>query len=258
MSEPTSPWLSVVTVVKDDDSGFARTADSLQQQVLDGVEWVVVDSSRDRDAVPSLIADRSVPARYSWTPPSGVYPAMNTGLAEAAGQYVYFLNAGDCLHDPGVLGHVRLIVDEHRPVWLYGQVCFVAPDGDRVTPAPFDYQAERRAHFSRGRFPAHQGTIVAISHLRAIGGFDESYRIVADYAAFLRLTQIADPAQTDAVLADFHTGGVSSTDWRASIREFHRARQEVLQLTGSAAAVERLNTASQEARMTVARWLGRV
>jgi hypothetical protein len=42
-----TPWLSVITVVKDDAEGFARTAASLSQQNLEGVEYIVVDSSTD-------------------------------------------------------------------------------------------------------------------------------------------------------------------------------------------------------------------
>jgi len=45
----TAPWLSVVSVVKDDLLGLARTLRSLSQQDRTDVELVVVDSSADRD-----------------------------------------------------------------------------------------------------------------------------------------------------------------------------------------------------------------
>ena len=40
-----APWLSVITVVKDDNAGLLATLASLKSQNLDGVEHVVVDSS---------------------------------------------------------------------------------------------------------------------------------------------------------------------------------------------------------------------
>ena len=46
---PTGPWLSIITVVKDDPEGFARTAESIAGQNLKGVEWVVIDGSGKLD-----------------------------------------------------------------------------------------------------------------------------------------------------------------------------------------------------------------
>lgn len=258
MQESTQPWLSIVTVVKDDAGGFARTAASLSGQDIDGVEWVVIDSSGDRAQIPGLMDQVALADPiYRWTTPGGVYPAMNAGLEEASGRYCYFLNAGDCLSDDGVLAHVRSVIERDRPVWMYGQVCFVSPDGQRVTPPAFDYEAESRAHFSRGRFPPHQGTVASTPALRSMGGFDVSYRIAADYAAFLRLSRLAPPAETTRTLADFYVGGVSTTHWKASLVEFHRARREILHLSGGAAIRESLGTGAQFLRMQAARWLRR-
>ncbi len=97
MQDSTRPWLSIVTVVKDDVDGFRRTADSLRAQDVDGVEWVVIDSSADLGEIRAAIDAAALTAEYHWTTPAGVYPAMNAGLAEATGDYVLFLNAGDTL-----------------------------------------------------------------------------------------------------------------------------------------------------------------
>jgi hypothetical protein len=78
--------------------------------------------------------------------------------------------------------------------------------------------------------------------LEQIGGFDTSYRIAADYAAFLRLSQLADPLIVDYVIAEFFEGGVSSVNWQESFREFHRARRSILQPTGTAALREQFET----------------
>ncbi len=255
---PDDPWLTIVTVVKDDPPGFDRTSASISEQELDGVEWVVVDGSEDPEAVPAAIsATPLLTARYRWTEPAGVYPAMNAGLADATGTYILFLNAGDTLHGSGALATVRDIVIQDDPVWMYGQVSFISPRGDAVIPPSFDYQHEKAASFSRGRFPPHQGTVVRASALREVGGFDTTYRIVADYAAFLRISLLADPATTSAVIADFYEGGVSSTAWRSSLREFHRARREILRPTGLAGFRERWETGTQFVRMSAVRALRR-
>jgi glycosyltransferase involved in cell wall biosynthesis len=235
-------WLSVVTVVKDDLEGFARSLASLREQDLDGVEWVVVDGSLDTAAVPAMLATSGAPAAvYRHETPRGIYPAMNSAIELASGDVVYFLNAGDTLASSNVLTRVR----EHVgvAVWAFGPVEIEEASGAVVVTPPWDYESERRTGFSRGLFPAHQGTFVRIAALRSIGQFDTSYRIAADYAVALRLSQMADPVELPFVIARFREGGTSTTRWQESFREFHRARREILRPSGLAALRERWESA---------------
>ena len=97
-----TPWLSIVTVVKDDQNGMHRTLKSLEEQDLHGTQYIVVDSSEASEDLPTLFKNIPLKADYFWQQASGIYPAMNFGLSQALGRYVYFLNAGDELL-PGVL-----------------------------------------------------------------------------------------------------------------------------------------------------------
>ena len=232
--------LSIVSVVKDDADGLAATLASIPDSP--DLEIVVVDSSSDTDAVTRAIADR--PVSYAWTPPAGVYPAMNAGIARAGGDYVYFLNAGDTLL-AGRLTQVMAILREQKPSWLYSYVAMADLAGRPVPTPRWSYDTEAHHSFSRGLFPCHQGTIVRGDVLERLGGFDTSYAIVADYQLFLRLTQMAPPAHVDLELARFAPGGVSSTQWRRAAAEFHRARREVLHPRGRAALDEVWHTRTQ-------------
>ena len=240
--------LSLITVVKDDTEGFQRTLESVTMQTMATtevacLEWLVIDGSNEQSAVPALLATANNPnARCQWSAPQGVYPAMNTGLAQATGDYVLFLNAGDELSDPTTAETIITTLQRDRPLWLFGQVCFVSENGNRVTPPPMDYAREREASFSRGRFPPHQGTIVKRQALIDNGGFDTSYRIAADYAACLRLVQQQDPVVIGETIAVFYEGGLSTNAWRESMREFHRARRDILRPRGAAAVREWVNT----------------
>lgn len=241
------PWLSVVTVVKDDRDGFARSLASLREQELDGVEWIVIDGSSDIGAIPALLEQDSSPsAVYRHEPPRGIYPAMNTALESASGDVIYFLNAGDTLVSPAVLARVREQLHASA-VWGFGPVEIEEASGSVVVTPPWDYRAEKRSGFSRGFFPPHQGTFARTSALRQIGGFDTSYRIAADYAAALHLSLLADPVELPFVIARFREGGTSTVRWQESFREFHRARREILRPSGIAALRERWETARRYA-----------
>ena len=251
-----APLLSIVTVVKDDEAGLHRTLasiDSSPPAATEGIEWLIVDSSSDRQAVNRVLASAHIVPRYYWVPPTGVYPAMNSGLKEATGTYVLFLNAGDELNSHEVLPTLLDQLRIHSPTWMYGQVAFIDPHGTKVTPPPFDYQRERDALFARGRFPPHQGTIASRELLQSLGGFDTNLRVAADYALALHLSQIADPLELDTTIADFQTGGLSSSEWRLSVHEFHRARLEVFAPSGLSRVREQLATTLHFAKLALGR-----
>lgn len=239
-----APWLTVATVVKDDATGFVRTWESIAAQSLDSVELVVIDSSADAEAVPGVMRDRSVNAevQYEWTPPAGVYPAMNRALDKGSGRFIHFLNAGDEFAESTTVTRLRALLDGTDAAWAFGPVEIIEASGHAVITPPWDYPAERRRLFSRGHFPPHQGTVVDRLLLRQVGGFDTRFRISADYAAFLRLSKVADPLIVPFVVARFHEGGLSTASWRQSFREFHRARREILQPHGAQAVREQVDT----------------
>ena len=255
-----APALSIVTVVKDDTDGLARTRDSLNEcaaEDLSEIEWIVIDSSADHQAVPQVVTESTLPASVHWVSPEGVYEAMNAGLQLASGHYVYFLNAGDRLRDTHALHRIIQTIEQHLPQWFYGQVAFIDSQGKETIPPPFDYRAERKSNFSKGRFPPHQGTIARRDLLQSIGGFDTSYRITADYTAMLQMSLIADPVELTDVVATFETGGLSEQRWLLAINEFHRARLEVFNPSGLNLVQEFARTLASFGKSSLARlWRG--
>jgi glycosyltransferase involved in cell wall biosynthesis len=243
-----APWLSVITIVKDDEAGLDRTLLSLVKEDLDGVEHIVVDASS-----PPVHVENQTNARVIHDFGRGVYPAMNAGLEAASGEYVWFLNAGDEVAEIGVLSRVRSRLTSES--WAYGPVNVIDRRGtDTLTPQ-WNYRQERARGFARGKFPAHQGTFARAEVLRQLAGFDESYRICADYAMALQLASVSDPIELDFPVARFHEGGLSTQRWFDSIKEFHRARLEIWQPRGIARITEFVDTASHLVRLGTYRLL---
>lgn len=233
-------WLTVITVVKDDHEGFARSLTSLLTQDRSGVQWVVVDSSHDRGVVVQQMESSGIDGVVHWEPARGIYAAMNAGLEIAEGDFTYFLNAGDEFATSDVLTRVRgLLVGG---IWGFGPVRIVESNGRSVMTPQWNYQREKSYWFSRGLFPSHQGTFARTQTLRDLGGFDATYAVAADYAMFLRLSGVQDPVLLPFVIADFHEGGTSTREWKRSFAEFHRARREILDLAGVSALRERWQT----------------
>ncbi len=238
---------SIITVVKDDPEGFAASLNSLKKQTTHDFEFVVVDSSNDPTFITQMLEDfglhEDTPTHYQWCTPGGIYPAMNLGLDNATGEFTYFLNAGDQLHAPDVLAKVAHKLKNKKATWLFGPVEITDLDTNATATTPaWNYQEEKKTFFARGLFPPHQGTFASTQVLRDLGGFDPQYSISADYALFLKLSQISDPEEVDFPIANFVTGGVSTHKWRESFKQFHAARKEILKPQGTAAMREQFWT----------------
>ena len=247
-SEGAQPWITIATVVRDDPDGLRATMDSVlsQTHVSDfGVEWLIVDSSLDRETARTIASETErslLPTRIVWTEPAGIYPAMNAALDSARGHFIYFLNAGDLLAEPEVLSELHQLWQRSKREganWIVGRVRITDRSGRRVDSASWSYPQEKAALFARGVFPPHQGTLVGSELLRSIGGFDTRYAIAGDYQCALRLSQRGAPLMTDLVVAEFREGGVSTTQWKSAAREFRQARAEVFAPRGRSLLMER-------------------
>ncbi|MFK7793543.1 MAG: glycosyltransferase [Devosiaceae bacterium] len=100
MCKPSSsPWLSIVCVVKDDAQGLQRTVDSVIGQSFDSWEMMLkpAPSSDETQSLALAMAQNHHQISLISGQDSGLYDAMNIALKQAAGAYLLMLNAGDVL-----------------------------------------------------------------------------------------------------------------------------------------------------------------
>lgn len=257
MSPDASPLLTIVTVVRDDAPGLSLTQESLSaasSSLAPGdaskVEWVVVDGSSPPAPSPTPPGISTVCLSQ---PPQGIFEAMNAGLEAAQGRWIYFLNAGDTLANPHVLGRLLEVLGGIQGGWGFGGVRFRDPRGKVLREPRWDYAEHKGRLFAQGRFPPHQGTVVETALLRQVGGFDTRFRVASDYHTALRLSRLHDPVIWSWEIAEFHQGGTSSRRWAIAQREMRRARHEVFHPKG----VARIREAWDSGRLRVTEFAAR-
>lgn len=112
MTDATSPFLSIITVVYNDWPGLKRTLASVQPHRSEAIEHWIIDGSTDGH-VRSALAGKVPPGTYLISESDdGLYDAMNKGLERARGGYALFLNAGDSLHSEFSLQKVKDAADD--------------------------------------------------------------------------------------------------------------------------------------------------
>jgi hypothetical protein len=222
--------LWVVTVVKDDLIGLTQTYESLTSQFFQP-QWLVVtpqDNSTTWDYVSKLQADHRV-QKLLIDPGEGIYSAMNLAIRNLESQdWVWFLNAGDRFANQESVKNVLDCIRRTKHRWLFGGHFLGSNQGDILgrIPAPAFFEAKNQL-FAK-KYVSHQAVVFEVGFLLELNGFDESYKIAADWDLLVRASKIDSGQRTSKELAIFYMGGASTASRQIGNIELLRARREHL------------------------------
>jgi putative colanic acid biosynthesis glycosyltransferase len=97
------PKFSIVTITKDNSLGLRATLVSVAEQEYKDFELIVVDG-HSVDDTPTVIDEFDIiVAKFVQDAGEGIYAAMNQCISLASGEWIIFMNAGDCFIGTQVL-----------------------------------------------------------------------------------------------------------------------------------------------------------
>lgn len=238
--------LSIVTVCFNDLPNLQRTVESIDSQAARGNwEHILIDgASEDGSADWYRSAGFDFPHRIVSEPDKGIFDAMNKSLAIANGEYVIFMNAGDCFADVGVIGRVLQRITT-GPNWGYSKARMVDSCGNNVRPMVGRIPFRRLVHLFGIGIICHQTVVMQLRFLRLLGGFDLQMGHAADYHLLVRAASISPPATWDDVDVNYLVGGVSDKEIYRGLWLGHRCRVDALAMSPTSAHVDAAWTAVQ-------------
>jgi glycosyltransferase involved in cell wall biosynthesis len=132
----------------------------------------------------------------------GVYYAFNRGIDLAAGKYIYFIGAGDCLK-PNILEEINKFLPE-TPSFVYGKCYFTKQNV--YNGKEFDSKLFIRDNLCQ------QGIFYHREIFNLVGKFDLQYKVLSDWMFNLKcfLHDGITKKYTDCVIADYEEGGLSA------------------------------------------------
>ena len=207
--------LSIITVNYNDAEGLERTIMSVISQTFKDYEFIIIDGG-SMDASVDIIKKYEDNIDY-WVSErdGGIYSGMNKGLRQAKGEYVNFMNGGDCYHSSDVLDKIfalnsdaDIITGTHSENGLRN-----VGNGGVTMLDLYKWAIDHQASFIR-------------RELALLHPYDEKYRIVSDWKFFLEAIILDNCSfyYTDTIVVDVDMMGISNTNFELDKQE----REEVL------------------------------
>ena len=213
----TTPLLTIITICYNAEATIAPTLRSLAEQSDQSFEYLVIDGA-SQDKTLSLVQTLYPRAIVHSEPDHGLYDAMNKGLRQANGTYIWYLNAGDTLRTPDTVRTVCAALETHQPDLLYGDTMIVDAAYQDLHPRRLrpPHQLTQRS-FANGMLICHQAFIPRRS-LAPL--YDLRYRYSADYDWCIKIIDtIQSQYRINDYLVNYLNEGVTTRNHRASLLE---------------------------------------
>ena len=173
--------LTIITINFNDADALAATIDSVVKQTWQNFEYIIIDGGSTDKSVETIKQHQDRITYWVSEPDNGIYQAMNKGIAEATGEYLLMLNAGDLLCNESVLSQV-FFTDAHKEDLLAGDV-YRALDGKIFSESRFPDNLS--FNFLRKGTLSHQATFIKRSLHETVGMYDENLRYASDWKLFI-------------------------------------------------------------------------
>lgn len=207
--------ISVITVTLNAEKTLEETLLSITQQTCQDFEIVAVDGGSTDSTIDIFQKYSSYIGTLISEKDSGIYNAMNKGVRAAKGDYLFFLNAQDTLYSEHVFAHVEEAFNSaNRPFLVFGDVFFTnraCVPNSQLLQMPNVVKSYKNAGYNDPAI-CHQAIFYHRHLFEAVGDYDETYRIYADYDFNIRAFNYAQNRYVyiPEIISNFDLGGVST------------------------------------------------
>lgn len=175
-----NPKISIVTICYNSIRFIEKTILSVINQNYPNIEYIVIDGG-STDGTKDIIEKYASKISY-WCSEKdgGIYDAMNKGIEKATGEWIMFMNSGDCFASNEILKEVMATPVEDTVNVIYGDVIFEFAEYEKKVWARKIEDITFRSAF------CHQSCLVK-TKIQKFKPFDTNIKIAADYAFFYQL-----------------------------------------------------------------------
>lgn len=185
--------VSIITATRNNASTLESTIKSVLWQSYKNIEYIIIDgasSDGSIDIIKRYTHQYPHIIKYVSESDSGVYSAINKGIAMATGDIVGLLHGNDEFSSYDVVEQVVAKFGSTNASFLYGDVKYRTLDGKIVRYYSSDNFAKEK--LLQGIAPPHPSLYMRRDLFYRYGFYKEDYLIGADFDMFLRLMVVND------------------------------------------------------------------
>ncbi len=204
-----NPKLTIITINLNNIVGLKSTINSVLNQTWKEFEFIIIDGNSTDGSVSYIDSVKENITHFICEKDKGIYNAMNKGLKLSSGNYILYLNSGDCLNSEDSLESLNWneiesfdIISSDLNLTTNNQIIKV-----RIAPDQLNYRL-----FYYSSLP-HPSTLVKRSILIKHNGFKENYKIISDWIFFLSaFRKGCTYKKIEGILSKFDLSGTSSVN----------------------------------------------
>lgn len=202
------PLVTIITATFNAAAHLPKTIQSIRELTYKNTEWIVIDGNSSDQSIKLIKENEDVIDYWVSEPDGGIYDAWNKGVAQANGEWIAFLGAGDEYTPESITEYMHAIyLLGDKLDFISSQVHTVDESGRilRTWGDPFTW-AQHKKYMTI----AHVGALHRKRLFEIHGQFDTTFKSSADYDFFIRCGENLKTHYLKQVTALMLKGGVSS------------------------------------------------
>ncbi len=205
----SNPLVSIITVVYNGETFIEQTIQSVLAQTYSNIEYIIIDGASTDGTLVIIKKYETKVAKLVSEKDSGIYNAMNKGLALATGEIIAILNADDYYY-PDTIEQVVNQFNSTNPDVVYGDLTKLRT----LNGQDFFKEIQPDITLMEKTMPIfHPATFVKKRVYDVAGGFNEVYKLSSDYDFIYRVYKAGFKFDyLPKALAVFRIGGASNVN----------------------------------------------
>ena len=181
--------ISIITATYNSSKSLKSCIDSVVMQDYGSIEYIIIDG-KSSDSTTDIV--NNYQATYSYIKmvsenDSGIYDALNKGLALATGDVIGFLHSDDLFPSNTIISELASKINNDNLDGIYGDLQYVTKENTNKIIRFWKSCEFRPELLKMGWMPAHPTLFLKKEIYLKHGQFNKSFEISADYDFMLRV-----------------------------------------------------------------------
>ena len=226
--------VSIIVRTKDRPELLKQALESIAKQIYRPVYPVIVNdggASIDNNEIKTILDE--IEFKYiEHVSNLGRSAALNTGIANIDGEFVYFLDDDDLVYPKGIDRLVKASLENGR-MPVYGEVvCSEYLNSKNTTETLQNERLGEPFDFGKLIFENYipiNSLLVPVMFIEKVGLFDENFEIYEDWDWILRLIEKVSPVFVNNVVAEYRTFSSSTLTGKGGTAYHKRYKEKLLE-----------------------------